>query len=180
MGNLYGKLCSFCEERKLIQIFNRNEDSCNFGLGVLICVSETYLISKHIDKQGRPDGLMIEAVDDIWKIVGESRYIDKFKSIMRADGVEINAGEYSDIFNSEKCDIVSFLQYSIDAKRAVTLYFSNPGGYEMSGFAEELNDGVIKFKEVDKYDGTAETAYVNIEDIYGCSCGGKNERLAEV
>lgn len=180
MSSLYRKLCTFCEERKLIEIYNKNDESGTFGLGVLICVSQTDFIYSAADKQGKPDGIRIEAVDDIWKIVEESTYINKFKSIISEEGYDLSADGYSTCFNNEKCSMMSFLQYSADTKRAVTVYFSEPSGSELLGFVGEIDDGIIKFKEVDKYDGAVSVSYINIDDIYACSCGSKNEKIAEM
>ena len=138
MSSLYRKLCTFCEERKLIEIYNKIDESGTFGLGVLICVSQTDFIYSFVDKQGRLDGIRIEAIDDIWKIVEESSYINKFKRIISEEGYDLSVDGYSNCFNNEK------------------------------------------FKEVDKYDGAASVTYINIDDIYACSCGSKNERIAEV
>ena len=180
MSSLYRKLCTFCEERKLIEIYNKIDESGTFGLGVLICVSQTDFIYSFVDKQGRLDGIRIEAIDDIWKIVEESSYINKFKRIISEEGYDLSVDGYSNCFNNEKFSMMSFLQYSADTERAVTVYFSEPGGSELLGCVAEIDDGIIKFKEVDKYDGAASVTYINIDDIYACSCGSKNERIAEV
>lgn len=180
MGSLYRKLCTFCEERKLIEIYNKNDEGDTFGLGMLICVSRTNFIYLAVDKQGKPDGIRIEAVDDICKIVEESKYIDKYKRIMDESGYDFSADGYLNFFNNEKCSMELFLQYLKDTNKAATLYLSEPSGCDLLGFVGEIDDGIIKFKEVDKYDGAVSVSYINIDDIYACSCGSKNEKIAEM
>jgi len=50
MDNLYQKLCLLCNEKKLIEIYNRNDDFNKFNLGVLISVNQTEYIYIYIHR----------------------------------------------------------------------------------------------------------------------------------
>lgn len=180
MNNLYQKLISLCCEKKLVEIYNKNDDFNKFNLGMLISVNQTEYVYVSIDKQGRSDGIRIGLIDDIFRIVDEGKYIDKYSKIISAFGRKISIDRYLRYFSNEKCNLESFLQYSQDEDMVVSLSLCGSNEYNISGLVCSIDENILKLKELDTYGEPVAVSYINIEDIDYCSCDSEDERILKM
>lgn len=180
MDNLYQKLFSLCNEKKLIEIYNRNDDFNKFNLGVLLAVNQMEYVYVFVDKQGRSDGIRIGSIDDIYRIVDESKYIDKYYKIMREFERALLIDDYLDYFNHERCSLESFLQYSQDRNMVVSLSLCGSNQYDISGFVHAIEGKIITFKELNTYGELVTVSYISIDDIDYCSCDSEDERILKM
>lgn len=177
MNGVCSKLRELCGGNAFAEIY-RSDERC-FALGIPICVSENSYVYMSISKAGRADGIRFGFTKDIYRVCGESRYIDKYKRLMELLWRSADTGTYSKAFPGKDLRR-EFLKFAKDSGKAVTLYMGGDDPYELTCFPLSFDGSTLKLREIDEYGTETGISHIDISSAVFMSCDSETELIAEV
>jgi len=160
-------LKSFERKNEILSIYRYTDKNEEFLLGQIIVVSDDSFIVSNIDIYGNTDGYFFEYLNNISMIEKDSQYITKIKSNNLFEKNVLKNLNTSDLSKS----VITFLRTS---SKICTIELDH-SEIDYTGIFEQEEDGLIYFKQFDKYGNWDGHIIFDIESIINIKWDSKDE-----
>ncbi|GEM_PF-4345449 len=161
-------------EGNIVGVFSDPSDDSRFSVGWLADVSADCYALKTIDEHGKPEGLQIGLICNVFECVSDSSYLNKLNSLYR--GMEFS---FADSDMEIKASVHDFLVQCTGKPIAVTLVTSTSS--EINGYVVHVTKEIIVIRELThqlEYGGFAVLTMDRVRRVE--ALGQKQERLGDI
>ena len=160
MSNLLLKeLKEVRKSNELIEIYLNPDDIEAFSVGYINAISKDFILVKFVYSTGIYDGYGVISINDIYKIIRNSKYLDTIIKL-----IEYNKSQFPDINLVNDNLLLSLLKYSNDNSKIVEVQMKNDEDY-MVGFVKSITETTLEITKINNYGESNGKVTVRLKDI---------------
>lgn len=157
------ELNTLIAEKRNVCIYTDFNDTSKFLYGRFLCANEYYFVVYMFSCDGDFDGILVKTTDSIIRLEFDGQYEEKMQLLSS----EKELPEILSFLNN-KYIIDQVLDYANKTQSIVSIEICSSSCDDIVGFVEEMNNDMVKIKQVDEYgfdDGVTIIKLSNITQI---------------
>lgn len=168
---MFSIIDDFRKKESWVAVYDNSCDVSKFKFGRFLSVNDSRFAMLLVSPNGDYDGIVVDDVEDIFRIDSAGRYHEKIDKLIRFQSNEISPPCINPQFIDE-----SILSYAKDSSRIVAIELHNSGVFDIIGFVKDVSETMCQVRLVNEYGEDDGDTFIDLRSISEISCDSEDER----